>query len=357
MPLEFSVAAFRFGHTMMRGLYDFNLNFNTSGKDGTFPADVNLLFTFTALSGQLGADDTLPHNWIIEWENLVDGAKGRRQGAEVRHRAASAGRATTFRSHVETGGSATPPDAGAAARSATCCAVPAADADRPGRGPAHGLPVLSAAQLKAAAISDEQRDKLTPFLADAAVVLHPGRGQAPWRQSAGPGRRHDRRGGAGGPGPAQPGLDPHVPTGSRRCPARAPGEFELTDLLRFVGVLAPRPPPAPTRSRRLTPDQDRPERTGRRRPVAQNLPADRATIRDPDRIQVGQVLVLPVDSELERRHVPPQVSTWSSVATRSPGSPHPSWATPIGGLRIFALNKAVLTNPNLIVPGTVLVLP
>ena len=52
MPLEFAVAAFRFGHTMIRGLYDFNLNFNTSGNAGTFPADVNLLFTFTALSGR-----------------------------------------------------------------------------------------------------------------------------------------------------------------------------------------------------------------------------------------------------------------------------------------------------------------
>ena len=76
MPLEFAVAAFRFGHTMIRSRYDFNLNFNTSGVDGTFPADVSLLFTFTALSGELGDFDTLPHNWIIEWERIVDGAKG-----------------------------------------------------------------------------------------------------------------------------------------------------------------------------------------------------------------------------------------------------------------------------------------
>jgi hypothetical protein len=64
MPLEFSVAAYRFGHSMIRAEYDFNLNFQ--------PATLGLLFTFTALSGQLGEFDTLPENWIIEWENFVD---------------------------------------------------------------------------------------------------------------------------------------------------------------------------------------------------------------------------------------------------------------------------------------------
>ena len=71
MPLEFSVAAFRFGHTMVRSDYDFNVNFNTTGDPGTFPASLSLLFTFSALSGELGNFDTLPENWIIEWENFV----------------------------------------------------------------------------------------------------------------------------------------------------------------------------------------------------------------------------------------------------------------------------------------------
>ncbi len=70
MPLEFAVAAYRFGHTMVRLDYDFNLNFNTSGKPNTVPATVDLLFVFTALSGQLGDFDTLPENWIIQWENF-----------------------------------------------------------------------------------------------------------------------------------------------------------------------------------------------------------------------------------------------------------------------------------------------
>lgn len=71
MPLEFSVACYRFGHTMVRRDYDFNVNFNTTGAPGTFPATLGLLFTFTALTGQLGDFETLPENWIIEWENFI----------------------------------------------------------------------------------------------------------------------------------------------------------------------------------------------------------------------------------------------------------------------------------------------
>ncbi len=79
MPLEFAVAGYRFGHSMVRAAYDFNLNFNTSGEQGTRPATLGFLFVFTALSGQLGfgeGTDTLPDNWIIEWENFV--GEGRR---------------------------------------------------------------------------------------------------------------------------------------------------------------------------------------------------------------------------------------------------------------------------------------
>jgi len=64
MPLEFSVAAYRLGHSMARARYDFNINFQ--------PATFEELFTFTALSGELGDFDTLPQLWIIQWENFVD---------------------------------------------------------------------------------------------------------------------------------------------------------------------------------------------------------------------------------------------------------------------------------------------
>jgi hypothetical protein len=73
LPLEFAVAAYRFGHSMVRRAYDFNVNFNSGGQPSV-PAGLQLLFTFTALSGQLGFPggdfDTLPENWIIEWERF-----------------------------------------------------------------------------------------------------------------------------------------------------------------------------------------------------------------------------------------------------------------------------------------------
>jgi Animal haem peroxidase len=74
LPLEFTVAAYRLGHSMIRGAYNFNLNFNLSGPPAV-PATLPLLFTFTALSGELGNSDTLPDNWIVEWENLIDAGK------------------------------------------------------------------------------------------------------------------------------------------------------------------------------------------------------------------------------------------------------------------------------------------
>ena len=75
LPLEFTVAAYRFGHTMVRDTYDFNLNFS--------PAPLGLLFTFTALSGELGDFDTLPDNWIIQWERFVGPGGGRNKARRI----------------------------------------------------------------------------------------------------------------------------------------------------------------------------------------------------------------------------------------------------------------------------------
>jgi len=71
MPLEFSVAAYRFGHSMVRARYNYNVNFPG--------ATLGELFTFTALSGQVGGEggapefDTLPDIWIIQWQRFFRG--------------------------------------------------------------------------------------------------------------------------------------------------------------------------------------------------------------------------------------------------------------------------------------------
>jgi hypothetical protein len=65
MPVEFSVAAFRFGHSMIRAAYDWNAEF----PDGS--GDLFFLFDFSGTSGGLGGGPlALPSNWIADWRRL-----------------------------------------------------------------------------------------------------------------------------------------------------------------------------------------------------------------------------------------------------------------------------------------------
>ncbi len=76
MPLEFSLAGYRFGHSMVRAFYDFNMNFGRGDTPLINNAPFNLLFQFTGLKGDLGkslgSQDNLPNHWIIEWDRFTD---------------------------------------------------------------------------------------------------------------------------------------------------------------------------------------------------------------------------------------------------------------------------------------------
>jgi hypothetical protein len=69
MPLEFSVAAFRFGHSMVRGAYDWNRNFGAPGTSEQV-ATFEQLFQFTGGGGLAGLP-RLPDNWPCEYERLT----------------------------------------------------------------------------------------------------------------------------------------------------------------------------------------------------------------------------------------------------------------------------------------------
>jgi len=69
IPLEFSVAAFRFGHTMVRNGYDYNRNFGAEEFHKN-EASLEDLFKFTGGGGLEGLD-RLPINWVIDWKRML----------------------------------------------------------------------------------------------------------------------------------------------------------------------------------------------------------------------------------------------------------------------------------------------
>ncbi len=66
MPIEFSVAAYRLGHSMIRPAYSWNRRFD----DGA--GSLDLLFTFSATGGDLGGGRRLPSNWIADFRRLYE---------------------------------------------------------------------------------------------------------------------------------------------------------------------------------------------------------------------------------------------------------------------------------------------
>ncbi|MFE6487151.1 peroxidase family protein [Streptomyces sp. NPDC057757] len=85
MPVEFSVAAFRLGHSMVREEYEWNRVFNSGQATGTLArATLRLIFVFSATSGNFlpfppdddnpdaGSSERLPTNWIADLPRLFD---------------------------------------------------------------------------------------------------------------------------------------------------------------------------------------------------------------------------------------------------------------------------------------------
>jgi hypothetical protein len=77
MPVEFSVAAFRLGHSMVRQAYNWNKEFDNG--QGT----LDFLFRFSAGSGRLEGLLRLPSNWIADFRRLYDFGEANKPGLEV----------------------------------------------------------------------------------------------------------------------------------------------------------------------------------------------------------------------------------------------------------------------------------
>jgi hypothetical protein len=64
MPIEFSIAAFRLGHSMIRSSYHWNKAFD--------PGALSYLFDFSASGGQLGGATRLAADWTADFRRLYD---------------------------------------------------------------------------------------------------------------------------------------------------------------------------------------------------------------------------------------------------------------------------------------------
>jgi hypothetical protein len=77
MPIEFSIAAFRLGHAMIRRAYNWNRIFDAGA--GT----LDFLFLFSATGGDLGGFQRLPSNWIADFRRLYDFKEANRPNLAV----------------------------------------------------------------------------------------------------------------------------------------------------------------------------------------------------------------------------------------------------------------------------------
>lgn len=365
MPLEFSVAGYRFGHTMVRADYNFNSNFNLN--DG-IPASLEFLFTFTALSGQLGfgtepasGTDTLPDNWIIQWQNVIgdDAAVMKTRRLDPSLAAFKDGEFRALFALKSLTGTAETPDL--AARLAVRNLLRGYRLRLPtGQALAEhlGLQALTKDEVLAAAGSADQRIALeaggfqfrTPlwyYVLAEAKHFHNGAHLGPVGSTLvaevllGLVRR------SADSILTQPGWSPSLPSAK-------PGKFELADLLRLAGVLPGTQTPETYKVvAGDTLSGIAAAKLGDAKRWPQIYALNQALIRDPNRIFAGQVFVLPPRQPvgtIPRLHTVVRGDTLSGIAAAKLGSASRS-------SEIFALNRAIITNPDRIIPGQVLILP
>jgi len=77
MPIEFSVACFRLGHSMVRRAYNWNKVFDD--HTGT----LDYLFIFSGLGGDLGGETRLISTWIADFRRLYDFGEANKPTLEV----------------------------------------------------------------------------------------------------------------------------------------------------------------------------------------------------------------------------------------------------------------------------------
>jgi hypothetical protein len=91
MPLEFSAAAFRIGHTMVRSAYQWNQYHAKGENNSPIPAVLPELFGQTAFSGRIGKRGSpdkpprvpaLPTDWIIDWRRFYEFPEGSKHRIE-----------------------------------------------------------------------------------------------------------------------------------------------------------------------------------------------------------------------------------------------------------------------------------
>ena len=200
IPAEFSGAAYRLGHSMIRESYDHNRVFN---DDAPFRATLAALFDFTGKSGVILGDDaatapadvglsgvppqaTLPSNWVIDWRRFYDLPDSDQVSVNASRRL----------DPFLTPALASLP--GEVDRNAMLAfrnlrrGRPARPALGPGRGDHHGHRPACACRRR---LRPRRRGGRGPWPAheDAALVLHPqGSQSAPRRRPPRAGRQHHR---------------------------------------------------------------------------------------------------------------------------------------------------------------------